>query len=111
LSNLDFCISNDERIKSYMTYQDWNDELYEANEKQWIVDQNKFDEQYIVRKYGIESFRCFIYLYFCHVREGPFVYLSSANGNDSYDDLVRLYFCILFMYLFNKKDLALDAYI
>jgi hypothetical protein len=34
-----------------MTYNDWRDELYEANEQQWIVDQRKFDEQQIVREY------------------------------------------------------------
>jgi hypothetical protein len=36
-----------------MTYQDWNDELYDANEKQWIVDKHKFNKAYVVQRYGI----------------------------------------------------------
>lgn len=50
---LDFSISNDERIKSFMTYRDWSDELHDANENQWIVDQNKFDKAYVINRYGI----------------------------------------------------------
>jgi hypothetical protein len=53
--NLDFCLSNDERIKSYMISNDWKDELYEANEQQWFVDRRKFDEEQIVKEY--EYFR------------------------------------------------------
>lgn len=47
----DFCLSTDERIKSYMTVNDWKDELYEANEQQWYVDRRKFDEQQTVKEY------------------------------------------------------------
>jgi hypothetical protein len=34
-----------------MTTNDWRDELYEANEQQWIVDRRKFNEQDIVHEY------------------------------------------------------------
>ncbi len=47
---IDFSLSNDERIKSYLTFNDWRDELYEADEQQWIVDRRRFDEQQIVRE-------------------------------------------------------------
>jgi hypothetical protein len=43
-------MSNDERIRSYMTYDDWRDELYEANDQQWVIDRKKFDEQHIVQE-------------------------------------------------------------
>ncbi|UJR15569.1 hypothetical protein I4U23_002507 [Adineta vaga] len=66
----DFCLSNDERIKAYMTYQDWNDELYDANEKQWIVNQTKFDKSYVARA------------------EGPYVRFTSTNGKDNFDELI-----------------------
>ena len=33
-----------------MTYSDWNDELREANEKQWKVDRIKFDKDHVVRE-------------------------------------------------------------
>jgi hypothetical protein len=33
-----------------MTVNDWRNELYEANEQQWIVDRRKFNEQYIVQE-------------------------------------------------------------
>lgn len=52
--SLDFCSSNDERIKSYLMYQDWHDDLQEANENRWIVDQNKFEINCIVREYEIQ---------------------------------------------------------
>ncbi|CAF3983937.1 unnamed protein product [Rotaria sordida] len=66
----DFCISNDARIKGYMTYQDWHDELKDANELQWIVDLTKFDEGHIVNQ------------------EGPFVRLTNVNENDDCSDLI-----------------------
>jgi hypothetical protein len=53
LFNLDFCSSNDERIKSYLTYQDWYNELRDANENRWIVDQNKFNRKLIAQEYDI----------------------------------------------------------
>jgi hypothetical protein len=42
-------MSNDERIKSYMIYNDWRDELYEADEQQWTVNRDKFDRDDVVR--------------------------------------------------------------
>jgi len=57
LFHLDFCTSNDERIKSYFIYQDWNDELQDANENRWNVDQNKFDIANIVQEYEIQRKR------------------------------------------------------
>ncbi|CAF0810401.1 unnamed protein product [Adineta ricciae] len=66
----DFCLSNDERIKSYMTYQDWNDELYEANERQWVVNHAKFDKSYIART------------------EGPYVRLTTLNERENLDELI-----------------------
>ena len=47
---VDFSLSNDERIKSYLTYYDWRDELYEADEHDWIVDQKKFNKNYVVQE-------------------------------------------------------------
>ena len=48
---VDFRLSNDERIRSYMTVNDWKDELYEANEQQWCVDRRKFNNEQIIREY------------------------------------------------------------
>jgi hypothetical protein len=53
LFNLDFCPSNDERIKNYLIYRDWHDELQDANENRWIVDQNKFNRKSIAQEYNI----------------------------------------------------------
>lgn len=47
---LDFCSSNDERIKGYLIYQNWNDELQDANENRWIVDKSKFNEKTSIAK-------------------------------------------------------------
>jgi len=44
-------LSNDERIRSFLTYDDWRDELYEANEQQWFVDRNKFNSEQIIKAY------------------------------------------------------------
>ncbi|CAF4204431.1 unnamed protein product, partial [Adineta steineri] len=66
----DFCASNDERIKSYLTYPDWEDELYDANESQWVVNRMKFDRSSIVQD------------------EGPFVRLAHGNMNDDFNDLI-----------------------
>ncbi|CAF1654134.1 unnamed protein product, partial [Didymodactylos carnosus] len=43
----DFRFSEDERIKSYLMYSDWKSELDNANEEQWVVDREKFDERNI----------------------------------------------------------------
>ncbi|CAF3506342.1 unnamed protein product [Rotaria sp. Silwood1] len=66
----DFCISNDARIRSYLTYQDWCGELKNANETQWMVDSTKFDEEYVVNK------------------EGPYVCLANVNENDDCKDFI-----------------------
>ena len=44
-------MSNDERIKSFLTYNDWKDELYEANEQRWFVDRKKFNKEQIIEAY------------------------------------------------------------
>ena len=46
---LDFCPSNDARIKSYMIMDDWREELYEANEQRFLVDEKRFDDQYVIK--------------------------------------------------------------
>ncbi|CAF3948702.1 unnamed protein product [Rotaria sp. Silwood2] len=66
----DYSLINDEHIKSYMTFNDWRDELYEANEQQWIVDQKKFNQQSIIKS------------------EGPYVRLIHSKDNDGYGDLI-----------------------
>ena len=47
---LEFRLSNDERIRSYMTINDWKDELYEANEQQWCVNGRKFNDDQVIRE-------------------------------------------------------------
>ncbi|CAF4434430.1 unnamed protein product, partial [Rotaria sp. Silwood2] len=84
----DFCISNDERIKGYMIYRDWYDELKDANETRWIVDSTKFDEECIVKKYDIEKFLFAHLLSFLNTREGPFVRFSNVNENDDCKDFI-----------------------
>ncbi|CAF0847393.1 unnamed protein product [Rotaria sordida] len=66
----DYDLNNDEYIKSYMTFDDWRDELYEANEQQWIVDQKKFDEESTIKS------------------EGPYVRLIYSKDNDGSGDLI-----------------------
>lgn len=51
--HVDCVTSVDERIRSYMTYQDWRDELHEAGEEQWTVNQTKFDYSNIVQEYSL----------------------------------------------------------
>ncbi|CAF1142816.1 unnamed protein product [Adineta ricciae] len=65
----DFSLSNDERVKSYLTYYDWRDELYEADEHDWIVDQKKFNKHYVVQE------------------DGPYVCLAK-NTDESLNDLI-----------------------
>lgn len=48
---LEFRLSNDERIRSYMTVNDWKDELYEANEQHWCVNGRKFNDDQVIREY------------------------------------------------------------
>jgi len=48
---VDFCLSNDERIRSYLTANDWQDELYEANEQQWSVDRRKLNNEQTAHEY------------------------------------------------------------
>lgn len=43
-------MSNDERIRSYMIYQHWQDELNETNEIRWEVNRNKFDSNNIAKE-------------------------------------------------------------
>ncbi|CAF3382193.1 unnamed protein product [Rotaria socialis] len=66
----DLYLGKDEHIRSYMTYDDWRDELYEANEQQWIVDRNKFDKQATIQA------------------EGPYVRLIYSNNYDSSGNLI-----------------------
>ncbi|CAF1128245.1 unnamed protein product [Rotaria sp. Silwood1] len=66
----DYNWNNDEYIKSYMTFDDWRDELYEANEQQWIVDKKRFDQESIIKS------------------EGPYVRSVYSKDNDGHEDLV-----------------------
>lgn len=47
---LDFCLSSDDRIRSYLTSADWKAELAEASEVEWIVDRDKFSRNDTVRR-------------------------------------------------------------
>lgn len=51
MNNLDLCSSNDERIKSYMISDDWKDELDEAEDRRWFVDEKRFNTERIIKKY------------------------------------------------------------
>ncbi|CAF5193167.1 unnamed protein product, partial [Rotaria magnacalcarata] len=66
----DFNISNDERIRGYMNFYDWYDELKDANETQWIVDKTKFDSRSFLKD------------------EGPFVRLANVGETDDCADLI-----------------------
>ncbi|CAF2239268.1 unnamed protein product [Rotaria magnacalcarata] len=66
----DLYLGKDEHIRSYMTYDDWRDELYEANEQKWIVDRRKFDEQATIQA------------------EGPYVRFIYSNNYDSSGNLI-----------------------
>lgn len=104
LSSLDFCMSTDERIKSYLICQDWKDELQDANENRWTVDQNKFDKRCIAREYEI-SIKNFIFsdIAFLCISEGPFIRLTSTNRDDSFKDLVGIIFELFLSYLLTKR--------
>jgi hypothetical protein len=102
--HLDFCISNDERIRSYLTYQDWNDELQDANENRWTVDQNKFDQNYIVREYEIQRKKTYSYSFlFSRTSEGPFIRVTSPNGDETFKDLVGISFSFSFYLIFLQR--------
>ena len=74
-----------------MTYQDWNDELYEANERQWVVNHAKFDKSYIARTYVIRTTFKREYLFFSFGdSEGPYVRLVTINERENLDELVRV---------------------
>lgn len=47
---LDFCISNDERIRGFLFSYDWDQELKDADETRWVVDHTKFDNRSIIRE-------------------------------------------------------------
>ncbi|UJR31099.1 hypothetical protein I4U23_018607 [Adineta vaga] len=66
----DFCLSNDERIKSYLTYYDWRDELLEADEQHWIVDHKKFNKNYVAQE------------------EGPYIRLAKSFEENGSTDLI-----------------------
>jgi hypothetical protein len=86
---LDFCLSNDERIKSYMTANDWKDELYDANEQQWFVDRRKFDEKQIIREYeNILEKKTLLFIRVLKSSEGPYVRLTNNNDVDGSADPV-----------------------
>lgn len=66
----DFGLSNDERIKSFLTYNDWKDELYEANEQRWFVDRKKFNEEQVIGA------------------EGPYVRLINTHDYEGSGELI-----------------------